>query len=71
MGTKAERRATSERVAAYHEARLGELIEYITAAIDRYRAGEIKTAECRPATVAIRQRQRVKVGLLERCFLES
>ena len=27
--------------AAYHEARLGELIEYITAAIDRYRAGEI------------------------------
>ena len=41
MGTKAERRAASERVAAYHEARLGELIEYITAAIDRYRAGEI------------------------------
>ncbi len=41
MGTKAERRAASERVAAYHEARLGELIEYITAAIDGYRAGEI------------------------------
>ena len=31
----------------------------------------VKTAECRPATVAIRQRQRVKVGLLERCFLKS
>ena len=28
-------------VTAYHEARLGELIEYITAAVDRYRAGEI------------------------------
>ena len=41
MGTKAERRAASERVAAYHEARLGELIEHITAAIDGYRAGEI------------------------------
>jgi hypothetical protein len=41
VGTKAEHRAASERVAAYHEARLGELIEYITAAIDRYRAGEI------------------------------
>jgi len=41
VGTKAERRAASERVAAYHEARLGELIEYVTAAIDRYRAGEI------------------------------
>jgi hypothetical protein len=40
-GDEAERRAASERVAAYHEARLGELIEYITAAIDGYRAGEI------------------------------
>lgn len=41
MGTKAERRAAREHVTAYHEARLGELIEYITAAVDRYRAGEI------------------------------
>ena len=41
MGTKAERRAAGERVTAYHEARLGELIEYISAAIDRYGAGEI------------------------------
>ena len=41
MGTKAERRAARERVAAYHEARLGELIEYIADAIDRYRAGDI------------------------------
>ena len=41
VGTKAERRAARERVAAYHEARLAELIEHITAAIDRYRTGEI------------------------------
>jgi hypothetical protein len=41
VGTKAERRAARERVAAYHEARLDELIEYVTAAIDRYRADEI------------------------------
>lgn len=41
MGTKAERRAARERVATYHEARLAELIEYIAAAIDSYRAGEI------------------------------
>jgi len=41
MGTKAERRAARDRVAAYHEARLGELIEYITAAVDAYRIGEI------------------------------
>jgi hypothetical protein len=41
MGTKAERRAASKGVAAYHEARLADLIEYVAAAIDRYRAGEI------------------------------
>jgi hypothetical protein len=41
VGTKAERRAANKRVAVYHESRLGELIEYVTAAIDRYPAGEI------------------------------
>ena len=41
MGTKAERRAARERVATYHEARLAELIEHVTAALDRYRTGEI------------------------------
>ena len=41
MGTTAERRAARERVAAYHEARLADLIEYVATAIERYRAGEI------------------------------
>lgn len=41
VGTKAERRAARDAVAGYQEARLGELIGYIAAAIDRYRAGEI------------------------------
>ena len=41
MGTKAERRAARECVATYHEAQLAELIEHITAALDRYRTGEI------------------------------
>jgi hypothetical protein len=41
VGTKAERRAARERVATYHEAQLAELIEHITAALDRYRTGEI------------------------------
>ena len=41
MGTKAERRAASKSVSAYHEAQLAHLIEYITVAVDRYRAGEI------------------------------
>lgn len=43
MGTKAERRAARENVSAYHEAQLAQLIDYITTAIDRYRAGEIDT----------------------------
>jgi hypothetical protein len=41
VGTKAGRRAARERVATYHEAQLAELIEHITAALDRYRTGEI------------------------------
>jgi hypothetical protein len=41
MGTNAERRAACERVSAYHQAQLGELLTKVMAAIDRYRAGEI------------------------------
>ena len=41
MGTKAERRAAGECVATYHEAGLAELIEHITAALERYRIGEL------------------------------
>ena len=41
MGTKSERRAARERVNAYHQAQLGELLTNVMAAIDRYRAGEI------------------------------
>jgi hypothetical protein len=41
MGTKAERRAARDRVAAYHEECLVELVEHIAAAIDGYRTGEI------------------------------
>ncbi|HET9874166.1 MAG TPA: hypothetical protein VFQ37_00165 [Mycobacterium sp.] len=41
MATKAQRRAARERVAAYHEAQLGELIEHVAAAIGRNHASEI------------------------------
>jgi hypothetical protein len=41
MGTKAERRQTRERVAAYHEACLGQLVAHVANALDRYRAGEL------------------------------
>ncbi|QIS23697.1 hypothetical protein [Nocardia terpenica] len=45
MGTKAARRVARERVAAYHEARLGELIEHVGRAVDRLRAGELDAFE--------------------------
>ena len=41
MGTKAERRAARERVSAYYQAQLGELLSHVAAAIDPYRDGEI------------------------------
>jgi len=41
VGTKAERRAAHERVSAYHQAQLAELLSHVGAAIDRYRSGEI------------------------------
>ncbi|MFX0578770.1 hypothetical protein [Nocardia nepalensis] len=45
MGTKAERRAAREQVAAYHEERLGELIEHVGQALDRFRMGELDAFE--------------------------
>lgn len=41
MSTKSERKAAREVVAAYHEARLAELIEHVGGAVDRFRAGEL------------------------------
>ena len=40
MRSKRERRADRALVAAYHEARLGELVDHVAAAVDRFRAGE-------------------------------
>jgi hypothetical protein len=41
VSTKAERHAARERVSAYHQEQLAELLSHVTAAIDRYRVGEI------------------------------
>ena len=41
QGTKAERQAARERVSAYHQAELAELLTNVVAAVDRYRAGEV------------------------------
>lgn len=41
MSSKVGRRAARESVAAYHEARLAELVRRVGEAIDRFRAGEL------------------------------
>ena len=41
VGSKRERQADRALVAGYHEARLGELLERIAEAVDRFRAGEL------------------------------
>lgn len=41
MSSKSERRAAREAVAAYHEARLAELIQRVGDAVDGFRAGEL------------------------------
>jgi len=41
MSGKSERRAARETVAAYHEARLAELVQRVGEAIDRFRVGEV------------------------------
>ncbi|WP_249643810.1 hypothetical protein [Nocardia sputi] len=45
MNTKAERRAAREQVAAYHEARQGELVAAVGEAVDRFRTGELGAFE--------------------------
>jgi hypothetical protein len=45
MGTRQERRAARALVAAYHEARLAELLEHVAAALGRYHAGELDAFE--------------------------
>ena len=41
MSSNSERRAAREMVAAYHEARLAELVQRVGEAVDRFRAGEV------------------------------
>jgi hypothetical protein len=41
VSAKSERQAAHEAVAAYHGARLAELVEHVGRAIDSFRAGEL------------------------------
>ncbi|WP_062999397.1 hypothetical protein [Nocardia mikamii] len=45
MVSKAERQAARDRVAAYHELCLGELVEHVGQALDRFRAGRMDAFE--------------------------
>lgn len=45
VGSNADRRAARERVAAYHEVQLGELITHVERAVGRFRAGELDAYE--------------------------
>lgn len=43
--TKAERRAARAKVATYHQAQLGELVDHVAAAVDDYRNGNRDASE--------------------------
>jgi hypothetical protein len=45
MAGESPRRVAQKKVAAYHEACLGELADHVGAAIDRYRAGDLDAFE--------------------------
>ena len=65
MATNAERRAARERVSAYHQAQLAELLGHVGAAIDRYRADEI---DAYAVDEAIHHYHRAAAGLWKFCF---
>ncbi|CAI9419582.1 hypothetical protein [Nocardioides sp. T2.26MG-1] len=45
MPQQSTRQAARERVAAYHESQLGQLIEHVAKSADRFRAGELDAFE--------------------------
>ena len=45
MSSKSERRAAQQAVARYHEARLADLVQRVSDAVDRFRAGELDAFE--------------------------
>jgi hypothetical protein len=65
VGTMAERHAARERVSAYHQAQLAELLSHVTAVIDRYRVGEI---DAYAVDETIHHYHRAAAGLWKFCF---
>ena len=64
MSSRSERQAARELIAAYHEARLADLVQRVGEAIDRFRAGEIDAFE---ADQVIFQYSRSAKGLWKFC----
>ncbi len=65
MATQAERRAARERVSAYHQSQLAELLSHLGAEVDRYRAGEIDACA---ADETIHRYHRAAAELWKFCF---
>jgi hypothetical protein len=61
-----ERRADRALVAAYHEARLGELVEHVADAVDRFRGGEQNAFD---VDEVLHQYQRAARELWKFCWL--
>lgn len=66
MSGTSERRAAREAVAAYHEARLAELVEHVGDAVDRFHAGDLDAFE---VDDVIFQYSRAAKGLWKFCNL--
>ena len=45
MSQKSDRRQAREAVAAYHEAKLAELVSHVAEAIDRFRGGKLEAVD--------------------------
>jgi hypothetical protein len=65
MATKAERRAARERVSAYHQSQLAELLSHLGVEADRYRVGEI---DAYAADETIHRYHRAAAELWKFCF---
>jgi hypothetical protein len=68
MSKQSPRRAAQERVSAYHEARLGELIGHVRQALEGFDAGELDAFE---ADQAIFQYSRAAKELWKFCNLTN
>ena len=68
VATNAERRAARERVSAYHQAQLAELLNHVGTAIDRYRTGEV---DAYALDETIHHYHRAAAELWKFCFARS